>query len=117
MRRKNTYVTISCLALSLALSLHVGLDNNYNSIHPHARCAVDNNIVGAYYNSEHTISMYIGKSYTYIDVGLVTGYSGFKIAPMIRLKKDNWFITPTYETQGNVGFIIGYEFFLDNSIN
>ena len=29
---------MSCLSLLVALSLHVGLDGNYNNVHPHARC-------------------------------------------------------------------------------
>ena len=94
--------------------MHVGLDNSYNNIHPHARCTIDNTIVGAYYNSEYSISSYIGKIYKYksleIEYGLVTGYTGYDIAPMLRIKKDNFFIAPAYETTGNVGFIIGLEY-------
>ena len=47
---------------------------------------------------------------TELELGLVTGYSGFDIAPMIRLKKDYWFIAPAYETTGNLGFVIGMEY-------
>ena len=105
---------MSCLSLLVALSMHIGLENEYNSIHPHARCTVDNNIVGAYYNSEYNISSYIGKIYNYnnieIEYGLVTGYTGSNIAPMIRVKKDNFFISPAYEIEGNVGIVIGLEF-------
>jgi len=39
---------LSCLSLLVALSMHVGLENEYNSIHPHARCTIDNTILGAY---------------------------------------------------------------------
>ena len=105
---------MSCLSLLVALSMHVGLDNSYNSIHPHAKCTVDNTIVGIYYNSEYNISSYIGKIHKYksleIEYGLVTGYTGYDIAPMLRIKKDNFFIAPAYETTGNVGFIIGLEY-------
>tara|TARA_B110000902_G_scaffold189595_1_gene214649 strand:- start:216 stop:542 length:327 start_codon:yes stop_codon:yes gene_type:complete len=104
---------MNCLSLFLALSMHLGLEGEYNSIHPHARCDLDNTITGAYYNSEKNISLYLGKKYLVEDVelelGLVTGYSGFDIAPMIRLKKDNWFIAPAYEKTGNVGVVFGYE--------
>jgi hypothetical protein len=41
---------------------------------------------------------------------VVTGYSGISLAPMIRIKKDNWFIAPAYEVEGNVGWVIGLEF-------
>ena len=105
---------MSCLSLLVALSMHIGLENEYNSIHPHARCTVDNNIVGAYYNSEYNISSYIGKIYNYnnieIEYGLVTGYTGSNITPMLRIKKDNFFIAPAYEVEGNVGVVVGFEF-------
>jgi len=101
---------LSCLSFLVALSLHVGLDNNYNSVHPHVRCDTENVNVGVYYNSERNISTYISKEYSFIEYGIVTGYSGFDIAPMIRFKKDNWFIAPAYETQGNLGFIVGWEY-------
>jgi len=107
---------MSCLSFFIALSLHMALDNDYNSIHPHARCDVDNNIFGAYYNSEKNISAYAGKVLSYkgtqLEVGLVTGYSGFDIAPMLRLKKDIFFIAPAYETTGNLGLVIGVEYTL-----
>ena len=104
---------MNCLNFLLALSLHIGLDNEYNSIHPHARCTIDDNILGAYYNSEYNVSSYIGKFFDYkdttIEYGLVTGYSGSDIAPMIRLKKDNFFVAPAYEVTGNIGIVIGVE--------
>ena len=108
---------MSCLSLLLALSLHIGLEGNYNNVHPHARCDLDNTITGAYYNSEENVSFYLGKKYLIdsaeLEVGLVTGYSGADIAPMIRIKQDNWFLAPAYETSGNVGIVFGYEFQLD----
>jgi hypothetical protein len=70
--------------------MHVGLDNEYNSIHPHARCTLDNTIE--------------------IEYGLVTGYTGSNIAPMLRIKKDNFFIAPAYEVEGNIGIVVGFEF-------
>ena len=105
---------MSCLSFLLAVSLHVGLDNEYNSTHPHVRCTINDNILGAYYNSEYKVSSYVGKFFNYknttIEYGLVTGYSGSDIAPMIRLKKDNFFVSPAYEVTGNVGFVAGLEF-------
>ena len=53
------------IILSLALSNHVGFDNNYNEIHPHIRFKTDNTISGAFYNSERTISFYTGKEFTF----------------------------------------------------
>ena len=105
---------MSCLSLLVAVSMHVGLEDNYNSIHPHARCTLDDTILGIYYNSEYNISSYVGKIYNYnnleIEYGLVTGYTGIPIAPMLRIKKDNFFIAPAYEVTGNVGVVVGLEF-------
>ena len=106
---------MGCLSLLLALSFHVGLEGDYNSVHPHGRCTVDNWITGAYYNSEENVSYYVGKKISNIDnnwdleIGLVTGYSEMKVAPMIRYINDGWFITPAYETTGKIGVTMGYE--------
>ena len=112
----------SCLSLFLALTMHLGLEANYNNIHPHARCTIDNVITGAYYNSEENVSYYVGtiipkvdynneRNYWNLELGLVAGYSGAKVAPMIRYINDGWFVAPSYETThgGNIGVTIGYE--------
>jgi len=100
---------LNCLQLFLALSLHLGLENDYNNIHPHARCTVDNHINGIYYNSEDNISLYTGFEHNGFELGLVTGYGSNDILPMIRYKKNNLFISPAYETDGNYGITIGLE--------
>ena len=64
---------MNCLSLMLALSMHVGLEGNYNSIHPHARCQKDTVISGIYYNSEDNISAYVGLEHNGFELGLVTG--------------------------------------------
>ena len=46
---------MNCLSLLLALSLHMGLEGDYNNIHPHVRCDINNTIAGAYYNSEENV--------------------------------------------------------------
>ena len=51
----------------LALSMHIGLSQDYNQVHPHARCTVDNYITGVFYNSEDNVSAYIGKKYYPVD--------------------------------------------------
>ena len=101
---------MSCLSLLFALSLHVGLEGDYNSYHPHARCEKDSLISGIYYNSEDRISSYVGLQYEGLELGLVTGYTYNDIIPMIRYKKDNWFIAPAYEKGGSKGIVIGLEF-------
>ena len=100
----------SCIALSLAVSMHLGLANDYNNIHPHARCTIDNTIAGVYTNSEDKVSAYIGKKYNNLELGLVTGYSGNDIVPMIRYIKNGFFISPAYEhNENNYGITIGFE--------
>ena len=109
---------MSCLSLLVALSLPIGLEGDYNNIHPHGRCNIDNWIAGTYYNSEENISVYAGKIIPNVDrnwdleIGLVTGYSGMDVAPMIRYINDGWFVSPTYESSfgGNIGIVFGYEF-------
>ena len=44
------------------------------------------------------------------EIGVVTGYSHNKIVPMIRYKKNNWFVSPALETDGNIGIVLGLEF-------
>ena len=109
---------MNCLALSLAVTMHLGLAGDYTSLHPHARCDVNNTIAGIYYNSEENISGYVGYQFQMpydieLELGWVTGYNTEKeVAPMFRITKDNWFITPAYETKPNEnwGITVGFEF-------
>ena len=101
---------MSCLSLMLAISMHIGLEGDYNNIHPHARCQVDSMISGVYYNSEEKVSAYIGLEHEGWELGLVTGYTYADVVPMIRYKKNNWFITPAIESNGRKGIVIGLEF-------
>ncbi len=99
---------MNCLSFFMAISLHLGLQGEYNSVHPHARCDLDSWMFGSYYNSEYKISNYIGKEFNGLELGLVTGYQ-YDVVPMIRYKKDIWFIAPSYEVSGNTGMTIGVE--------
>jgi len=99
----------TCLSILLAVSTHLGLDDNYNSIHPHARCTVDNWITGAYYNSERNMSYYVGRKTSNFEIGLVSGYNSHDVLPMLRYINDGWFVAPAYEKSGNYGITIGYE--------
>ena len=90
--------------------MHLGLENKYNNLHPHTRCQVDSVISGIYYNSEDNISSYIGLEPDGWELGLVTGYESQDVLPMIRYKKNNWFIAPGYEIDGTTGIVIGWEF-------
>ena len=101
---------MSCLGLFLALSMHVGLEGNYNSVHPHARCTTDNWVTGAYYNSEKNMSYYVAKTISNFEIGLVTGYNSYDVLPMIRYINDGWFVAPSYEKSNNLGLTVGYEY-------
>ena len=108
---------MNCLGLFLAMSLHMGLDANYNNIHPHARCTIDENIAGVFYNSEDRISTYIGRELELngnwkLEIGLVTGYKSKDILPMLRYKAGGFFLSPAYEKHNgeeNYGLVIGWE--------
>tara|TARA_X000001382_G_scaffold104855_1_gene79984 strand:- start:174 stop:509 length:336 start_codon:yes stop_codon:yes gene_type:complete len=108
---------MNCIGLFLALSMHVGLEADYNNIHPHARCTVNNSIAGVYYNSEDRVSAYVGKEfeldeYWNIELGLVTGYRSKDVLPMIRYKAGGLFVSPAYEKHNgeeNYGVVIGWE--------
>jgi len=43
------------------------------------------------------------------ELGLVTGYTSEDVLPMIRYKKNNWFISPAYENNGTYGITVGWE--------
>ena len=100
---------MSCLSLLFAASLHLGLENKYNNLHPHARCQVDNLISGVYYNSEDRVSSYVGMEHNGFELGLVTGYTSEDILPMVRYKHKIFFITPAYENGDTYGITIGWE--------
>ena len=95
----------------LAASLHLGLMNDYNYILPHVQYASPNKVlVGAFYNSERAISVYMGKEFNGFEFGAVTCYSSFPIVPFVRYKWKGIFIAPSYEVSPRrVGIIIGYE--------
>ena len=96
----------------------MGLEADYNQIHPHARCTVENNIAGLYYNSENNVSAYIGRQfeldeYWNLELGVVSGYDHGTIVPMVRYKAGSFFLTPAYEKHNgeeNWGVVLGWEF-------
>lgn len=106
----------SCLSLLLSMSLHLNTEGDYNKIHPHIQCEHNDRIIGSFYNSEREISFYLGKQWQVneweIDTAVVTGYQVSRIQPMIRFKKNNFYIVPMYENyynEINYGVVIGYE--------
>jgi len=98
--------------IALGLSLHLGFEKEYNSIHPHIRYNNEHFIAGAYYNSEYTLSTYIGKRWEYNDFGLeagaVTGYSD-AVIPYARATYKDFFAAPASERGERIGIVLGYE--------
>jgi hypothetical protein len=108
----------SCIALLLSFSLHLNLEGNYNSIHPQIECEKNTIIYGAYYNSQNRMSLYAGtriplRNEWELDLVVASGYNTRDIQPMLRLKRKNFYIAPTYETinnnNTNYGILIGVE--------
>lgn len=103
---------MSCLAIGLALSMHVGLASDYNQIHPYATCETDKTITGVYYNSLEKLSLFGAIKYKLtdellLDVGIVTGYV-YDVVPMARLRYKNIFIMPAIE-EDTTGLVLGIQ--------
>ena len=112
------------ITLALGLSLHAGLEHDYNSIHPHIRYENEHVITGFYYNSVDRISFYAGSRYEIteksgLEFALATGYPDIaKIAPFARFTYDTnentrLFLAPTGEyvdSNRNFGLLLGIEF-------
>ena len=124
-------IKMDCLSFLLTLSLHLGMQAGFNEVNPHIRCEVANSSFGMYYNSERNISFYMSQNLkireSEIEIGLATGYRDANVIPLIRWKKNNWFIAPMYgrtwyyteypdrptvwfKGEKDAGVIIGYEF-------
>jgi|TARA_B100000768_G_C11173951_1_gene329973 hypothetical protein len=104
---------MNCLVLGLALSMHVGLENNYNQVHPYVMCEQNQVTTGIYHNSLDRISVVLAKEFDLIDdltldVGIVSGYV-YDVVPMIRLKYKNLFLMPALEDD-RTGLVFGYQY-------
>lgn len=104
--------------LGIALSMHLGFEQDYNSVHPHIRLQQDSLIAGAYYNSEEALSAYSGIKLSNgnwsQEFGIVTGYSNADVLPYLRTTynfSDNSkiFVAPAFENN-NTGIVLGIEF-------
>lgn len=106
------------LGAGLALTLHLFLEGNYNAIHPYVELEESKWAIGAYINSETKISGYLSKTFGLgkgyeLEMGAVTGYSDAEVLPMIRLRKNYFFIAPVQETDNNekrYGVVVGLQF-------
>lgn len=108
---------------ALGLSLHAGLSDDYNSVHPHVRFIENDFIAGTYYNSVDRLSWYAGYRIEPIqnlglELALVTGYPAYgELAPFVRgtydLNNTRFFISPAVESYGedndNIGVVLGVE--------
>lgn len=109
------------IILGLALSAHLGLEGNYNPVHPHIRLQNDLFIGGAYYNSEERISPYAGIRLELEDYGMelgaAGGYPALGVVPYIRYTYDindslRLFVSPGGEkvdNEINYGIVVGAE--------
>jgi len=102
----------------IALSLHLFLEGDYNAIHPYAELEQNRWAAGVYYNSESNISTYVlkslslGKGYD-LEIGAVTGYSDAEVLPLVRLRKDYFYVAPVQETwngEKKYGIVLGVQF-------
>lgn len=105
------------LFYGIILSAHIGLSGSYNPLHPQVGVYLNNSHtvgVGAYYNSESTLSTYIGGAYSFtehqsIEAGLVTGYASAPIIPMVKYRYKNLFAAPSIDGDDNLGLVLGLE--------
>jgi|SaaInlV_100m_DNA_5_1039725.scaffolds.fasta_scaffold03987_2 hypothetical protein len=106
-------VTFIC---GIALSLHMGLvdDYNYKSIHPYCKAKTESNVIaGAYYNSIGKLSVFTGYEYninkdTSIEVGIATGYY-YSVTPTARLNYKNLFLMPAID-DNKPGLVVGIQY-------
>lgn len=105
--------------LCLAASLHLGIGDGWNAIHPCARYLTEDVTVGVYLNSERTLSAYVSHTFRHDDwffeLGAVSGYSGGDLVPMARagyIFSDDIaiFAGPAYSLNKGAGLVVGLEF-------
>jgi len=96
----------------IAFSMHIGMGDNYNSIHPRIQWNQENMLVGAYLNSHSEISTFVAHRWEHedfgLEVGLVTGYNVAPVVPFVKVDYKSWWAAPAIH-EGSVGFIFGYE--------
>jgi hypothetical protein len=105
----------------LALSMHLGFEGDYNSVHPHVRLQNEEVVAGVYYNSENTLSLYGGMVYEKgnwnHEFGIVSGYSSATVQPFVRSTYDisdtvKGFVAPAIENHDGdeiFGIVFGIE--------
>jgi len=97
---------------SIALSLHLGFEGDYNAIHPHIRLQEQQYVAGVYYNSESNLSPYVGYRFEHnefgLELGAVGNYATAPVMPYVRGTYKNFFIAPGVEGD-NIGIVFGID--------
>jgi hypothetical protein len=110
--------------LGMALSAHMGLNGEYNELHPHFRLENESFVGGLYYNSMERATFYGGYNHKidnfFIEGGLATGYD--EVSPIVpyaragfNFKDINVFLAPVAEEWNNdinYGAVIGVEYMI-----
>ena len=104
------------IACGIAVSLHLGLveDYEYNALHPYCKATTEHNVIaGAYYNSVDNLSVFAGYEYDInddisIEVGVATGYM-YDLTPTARINYKQLFLMPAYD-DGKKGLVLGLEY-------
>ena len=104
---------MNTIFFGLAFTVHMGMSNQYNGIHPTVKYKYNEYAIGAFYNSEKNISLYTSRDIDLkgdlkLEGGLVSGYSK-PILPFLRLKYNDYFIGPGIEGE-KLGIVFGKEF-------
>ena len=88
------------------------MSGDFNNLHPTIAYKQDPFVAGVFYNSESQPSVFVGQSHELknveITAGVVTGYSGNDILPMLKINYNSFFVAPGY-ANGDAGFVVGYE--------
>lgn len=113
---------LESLYFSLALSAHIGVNDNLNYIHPNVGFEYKNIYIGAYYNSERKTSAYAVKKFDFehidLNVGIVSGYNSLNVAPYISItksltEKTTLFLLPTIDNKTKKpALVLGIEFLI-----
>ena len=97
----------------LAFSMHIGMGDSYNSVHPQIRFEQDGYIAGVYLNSHTEPSAFVGHRWESgdwgVEVGLVTGYNVAPIVPFIKYNWKNIWLAPAIHEE-KLGAVVGIEF-------
>ena len=101
------------IILSIAFSTHLGMAGEFNNIHPRVTYITEKNyIIGAFYNSESQLGVFVGQQFNVssitVETGLISGYSEAKIVPMVKANYNGFFVAPGY-ANGDTGLVAGYE--------